>query len=64
MARLVIPETRETKALVSVLCAYEITAIVSGRVPTITALNTRWPLIGAAIVGALIIHFWPPVKEH
>ena len=58
-----IPETNATKALVSVLCAYEVTAIVSGRVPTITALHRRWPAIGVALVGALVVHFWVPTPE-
>jgi hypothetical protein len=66
MLRVVIPETRETKALVVVTCAYEIAAITSGRIPTITALNIRWPVVGFVILGALAIHFWtpePPLEE-
>lgn len=58
MRYLVIPETPATKALVATLCAYEVAAITTSRVPTITALNRRWPVVGAAIVGALAIHFW------
>lgn len=58
--RVVIPETRATKTLVAALCAYEVAAIASGRVPTITALNHRWPLVGALLVGSLAIHFWTP----
>ena len=63
MRRPSIPETSATKALVSVLCAYEVTAICSGRVPTITALHRRWPIVGVALVGALVVHFWAPVRE-
>ena len=55
-----IPETNETKALVVALCGYECVAILSGRVPTITALHRRWPVVGLAIVGALAVHFWAP----
>ena len=58
MPRLVIPETPATKALVATLCAYECAAITTGRVPTITALNRRWPVVGAVLVGALAVHFW------
>lgn len=58
-----IPETPATKALVATLCAYEVAAIVTGRVPTITAMHRRWPAVGAAIVVALAVHFVPPIKE-
>lgn len=60
--RLAIPETPATKALVAALCAYEVTAILSGRVPTLTALHRRWPVVGFGLVLAQIIHFWddPP----
>lgn len=60
MLRVTIPETRATKALVAALCAYEVAAITSGRVPTITALNHRWPAVGAALVCALALHFCTP----
>lgn len=55
-----IPETRETKALVMLACTYEVAAIGSNRLPTITALHRRWPILGAAIVAALTIHFFTP----
>lgn len=54
-----IPETPATKALVALLCSYEVVAIVSGRVPTITAYHRRWPVVGAALLGALAVHFMP-----
>ena len=60
MRRLHVPETPLTKAVVAALCAYETTAICTGRVPTITALNRRWPAVGAVLVGALALHFWTP----
>ena len=60
MPRPTIPETPLTKALVATLCAYETAAICTGRVPTITALNHRWPVVGVALVGALALHFWTP----
>ncbi|MGZ4520693.1 MAG: hypothetical protein ACXVXW_09825 [Mycobacteriaceae bacterium] len=61
-----IPETPAVKAVVAGACAYETSAILSGFIPsiptlpTITALNERWPVIGVAIVGALALHFWTP----
>lgn len=55
--RAAIPETPLTKTLVAGLCAYEVAAITTSAVPTITALNRRWPVLGAAIVVALGIHF-------
>lgn len=60
MRRLAIPETRQTKALVVALCGYEVAAIVTGRTPTLTALHRRWPIVGAALIGALALHFWTP----
>lgn len=60
MLRVTIPETRATKALVAVLCGYEVAAIASGRMPTITALNHRWPVVGIVLVGALALHFCTP----
>lgn len=60
MKRPNIPENRATKAVVVGLCAYEAAAICTGRVPTITTLNRRHPVIGVAIVGALALHFWTP----
>ena len=61
-----IPETPAVKAVVAGLCAYETTAILSGFVPnvptlpTITALNSRYPVVGVVLVGALALHFWTP----
>lgn len=52
-----IPENRATKALVVALCSYEVAAICTGRTPTLTALNRRWPVIGVAITAALAVHF-------
>lgn len=55
-----IPETPPVKALVALLCAYEVAAIISGRVPTITAYHRRQPLVGCALLTALAVHFLPP----
>lgn len=60
-ARLVIPETPVTKTLVGGICAYEVAALATGgRLPTITALNRRWPVVGAVLVVALAVHFRTP----
>ena len=61
MPRVVIPETPLTKALVVVGCSYEVVALGTGELPSWTALTSRRPLIGLAILGTLAIHFfWPP----
>lgn len=60
MRRAHIPENRATKAVVVGLCAWEVVAITTGRVPTITTLNRRWPAVGVVLVGALALHFWTP----
>ena len=60
MRRVQLPENRTTKAVVAGLCTYEATAILTGRVPTITTLNRRHPVIGVVLVGALALHFWTP----
>jgi uncharacterized membrane protein YuzA (DUF378 family) len=39
------------------LCSYEITAILTGRVPTITRLSRRYPVVGAALTAAIGFHF-------
>ena len=55
-----IPENRATKAILAGICTYETAAIITGRVPTITTLNRRHPVIGVVLVGALALHFWTP----
>lgn len=62
MCRPAIPETPLTKALVATVCAYEAVAITTGRVPTLTALDRRYPVVGAAIIGGLALHFWTPAR--
>ncbi|WP_067428397.1 hypothetical protein [Nocardioides jensenii] len=60
MARVAIPETPTTKALVAAICSYEVAAIVTRRFPTVTAFHRRWPAVGIALLGALAIHFFTP----
>lgn len=42
------------KGAVLVLCAYETAAIVSGRVPTVTALSRRYRAVEVALIAAFI----------
>lgn len=60
MRRPTIPETPLTKAVVAGLCAYEVAAITTGRVPTISTLNRRHPALGVVLLSALALHFWTP----
>jgi hypothetical protein len=46
------------KHVVLSLCAYEVAAIVTGRIPTLTALQKRYRFIGPLIVGGLFVHFY------
>lgn len=55
-----VEESAAARAAVAVLCTYEAAAILTGIVPTITALHRRQPLVGAVILGALGWHFRPP----
>lgn len=52
-------ESTPLRAVVATVCAYEVVAIASGVVPTVTALHRRHPWIGTAIVTALSWHFRP-----
>lgn len=45
------------KHALAALCAYEVVAVWTGRVPTITSHCGRWPLLGAGLVAALAVHF-------
>jgi hypothetical protein len=38
------------------LCAYEVGAITTGRVPTLTQLSARNRWLGPVLVGALAVH--------
>jgi hypothetical protein len=52
-----IEESAPMRLLVASLCTYEVVAIVTGCVPTITALHRRRPEIGPALTAALVWHF-------
>ena len=38
------------------LCAYEVAAIATGRVPTLTRLSARYPWLKWVLVAALAVH--------
>lgn len=44
------------KWAVAVICAYEVTAITSGKVPTVTELCRRYPDLSRVMVGGLAMH--------
>lgn len=44
------------KHVLAVLCAYEVMAVWTGRVPTITSHCGRHPWLGVAAVTALAVH--------
>jgi hypothetical protein len=39
-------------------CGYEIAALASGKVPTLSALDQRYHVLGPLILGVLIAHFY------
>lgn len=49
-------ETRALKTAVGFICAYEMFAIVSHRVPTISSLCRHHRSVEAALLGVLIVH--------
>ena len=44
--------------IVAAACAYECAALISGRMPSITSLQSRHRLIAVAVVGWLAVHFY------
>lgn len=56
----IVEETPGVKAVVATVCAYETAAIVTGAVPTLTSIHRKHPVVGVAIVAALVWHFLPP----
>lgn len=51
-------KTRAFKHVVTAICAYEVVACTIGRVPTLTALQQRYRIIGPLLVGGLLVHFY------
>jgi hypothetical protein len=45
--------------IVAALCTYEVFAILSGKVPTLTALDRRTRhALAPVLIGGLAAHFW------
>lgn len=51
------------KALVAVACAYEVVAITTGKLPTVTRITRRYPVVGVAVLAVLAKHFQPLEPE-
>lgn len=47
------------RAAVAVVCAYEVVAITTHRVPTVSWFARRYPVAGAVVLAALARHFQP-----
>jgi hypothetical protein len=50
--------------VVAAVCGYECAALLSGRMPSVTSIQSRHRVIGLACVAWLAVHFWryrPPV---
>lgn len=45
-----------TKWAAAGLCGYELAAIVTGRVPTLTRLSARYRWLGPVLIAALAVH--------
>lgn len=43
----------------ALVCAYEVAAITTRRVPTVTALCGRHRLLGPLVIAALAVHLYP-----
>lgn len=47
------------RALVAAICAYEVVAIVTRKVPTVSRIARRYPVAGAVVLAGLARHFEP-----
>ena len=45
------------RLLVAGVCAWEVVAITTGRVPTVSRVSRRWPVFGDVVLDVLGIHF-------
>ena len=54
------PRIKPLHAVTAALCAYETVAIVArnSRIPTITHMQTKFPLAGVALTATLAVHFF------
>lgn len=44
--------------VVAGVCGWEIVGLVSDRVPTVSELVRRCPVLGVALLGGLAYHWW------
>lgn len=56
------PTSRATTSAVVGLCAYEVAAITTGRLPTVTALCRRFRWMEAALIGLLLTHLHAEIE--
>jgi hypothetical protein len=47
------------RGLVAAVCAYEVVAITTHKVPTVSWFARRHPVIGTAVLAVLAKHFQP-----
>ena len=47
------------RAAVAAVCAYEVVAITTHKVPTVSWIVRRYPAIKPLVLGALAVHFQP-----
>jgi hypothetical protein len=45
------------RLVVAVTCAYEVAAIVTRRLPTVSRLSFKHPVFGSVVIGGLAHHF-------
>lgn len=48
---------------VSLLCGYELAAVITGKVPTVSAVCRRHRVAEAAFLGWLLVHLHAKVRE-
>lgn len=51
------------RAMVAAACAYEVVAITTRRIPTISRIAHRYPATGVIVLAALARHFQPRILE-
>lgn len=47
------------RVVVAGACAWEVVAISTGRLPTVSRISRRWPVFGHAVLTVLEVHFRP-----
>lgn len=45
-------------------CIFEIVGIRDERVPTISRLSGRHPLLGVSVLVVLVVHFWKARRQY